>query len=42
VRFAVHVRNDYRDWTPPLVHLKALYGPGDHGEPVLTMMPDED
>ena len=43
VRFGVHVRNDNRDRTPPLVRLKALCGPGDHGEPVLTMMlPDED
>jgi hypothetical protein len=43
VRFAVHVRNDNRDRTPPLVRLKALCGPGDRGEPVVTvMMPDED
>jgi hypothetical protein len=43
VRFAVHVRNDNRERTPPLVRLKALCGPGDRGEPVLTvMMPDED
>ena len=43
VRFAVHVRNDNRDGTPPLVRLKALHGPGDHGEPVITvMLPDED
>jgi hypothetical protein len=43
VRFAVHVRNDNRERTPPLVHLKAICGPGDHGEPVLTvMLPDED
>jgi hypothetical protein len=43
VRFAVHVRNDNREGTPPLVRLKALYGPGDQGEPVITvMMPDED
>jgi hypothetical protein len=29
--------------TPPLVRLKALYGPGDYGEPVLTvMLPGED
>jgi hypothetical protein len=43
VRFGVHVRNDNRERTPPLVRLKALCGPGDHGEPVVTvMMPDED
>jgi hypothetical protein len=43
VRFGVHVRNDNRDGTPPLVRLKALCSPGDQGEPVVTvMMPDED
>lgn len=43
VRFAVHVRNDNREWTPPLVRLKALCGPGDQGEPVVTvMLPGED
>jgi hypothetical protein len=43
LRFAVHVRNDNRDRTPPLVRLKALCGPGDQGEPVVTvMMPEED
>jgi hypothetical protein len=43
VRFGLHVRNDNRDGTPPLVRLKALCGPGDQGEPVVTvMMPDED
>ncbi|HJT79458.1 MAG TPA: DUF6573 family protein [Gemmataceae bacterium] len=43
VRFGVHVRNDNRERTPPLVRLKALCGPGDHGEPVVTvMLPDED
>jgi hypothetical protein len=41
--FGVHVRNDNRDRTPPLVRLKALCGPGDHDEPVVTvMLPDED
>jgi hypothetical protein len=41
--FAVQVRNDNREGTPPLVRLKALCGPGDQGEPVITvMMPDED
>jgi hypothetical protein len=43
LRFAVHVRNDNRERTPPLVHLKAVCGPGDEGEPVVTvLMPDED
>ena len=43
VRFAVHVRNSNREGTPPLVRLKALCGPGDDGEPVLTvLLPDED
>jgi hypothetical protein len=42
VRFAVQVRNDNRERTPPLVQLKALCGPGDQGEPVLTvLLPDE-
>jgi Family of unknown function (DUF6573) len=43
VRFGVHVRNDNRGRTPPLVRLKAVCGPGDGGEPTITvMMPDED
>jgi hypothetical protein len=43
VRFGVHVRNDNRERTPPLVRLKAVCGPGDQGEPVLTvMLPTED
>jgi hypothetical protein len=43
VRFGVHVRNDNRERAPPLVRLKALCGPGDEGEPVVTvLMPDED
>ena len=42
VRFGVHVRNDNRAGTPPLVRLKAVCGRGDQGEPVLTVMrPDE-
>jgi hypothetical protein len=41
--FGVHVRNDNRDRMPPLVQLKAVCGPGDDGEPVVTVMtPDED
>jgi hypothetical protein len=43
VRFNVHVRDDNREGLPPLVRLKALCGPGDRGEPVITVMtPDED
>jgi hypothetical protein len=43
VRFAVHVRSDNRERTPPLVRLKAVCGPGDQGEAVVTvMLPDED
>ena len=43
LRFAVQVRNDNRRRTPPLVHLKAICGPGDQGEPVLTvLLSDED
>jgi hypothetical protein len=42
VRFAVHVRDDDREGTPPLVRLKAVRGPGDRGEPVITvLLPDE-
>jgi len=43
IRFSVHVRNDNRNRVPPLVWLKALCGPGNQGEPVITvLMPDED
>jgi hypothetical protein len=43
ISFGVHVRNDNREDTPPLVRLKAACGPGDAGEPVVTvMLPDED
>ena len=43
MRFGVHVRNDHREGTPPLVRLKALCGPGDDGElVVLVMLPEED
>jgi hypothetical protein len=43
VRLGVHVRNDNRESTPPLVRLKPLCGPGDSGAPVITvMMPEED
>jgi hypothetical protein len=43
VPFALHVRNDNREGTPPLVRLKAVSAPGDQGEPVITvMLPEED
>jgi hypothetical protein len=43
IRFALHVRNDNRERTPPLVRLKALCGPADDGEPVITVLePAED
>jgi hypothetical protein len=43
VQFGVHIRNDNRERTPPLMRLKAVCGPGDDGEPVITlMMPSED
>jgi hypothetical protein len=43
VSFALHVRNDHRDGTPPLVRLKAVAGPADDGAPCLTVMtPDGD
>jgi hypothetical protein len=43
VRFGVHVCNDNRDGTLPLVQLKAVCGPGDQGEPCITvMLPEED
>lgn len=43
ILFAVHVRNNNRNRVPPLVRLKAVCGPGDNGEPVITvMLPEED
>jgi hypothetical protein len=36
VRFKLSVRNDNR--RPRLVELKAVCGPGDEGEPVITVM----
>jgi hypothetical protein len=43
VPFALHVRNDSREGTPPLVRLRAVCGPGDRGGPVLTVpLPGED
>ncbi len=41
LRFKVYVRNDNR--CPRPVELKLLIGPGDHGEPVATLLlPEED
>jgi hypothetical protein len=43
IRFRLHVRNDNRDGTPPLIELKALCGPDDDGVPCITIMePSED
>jgi hypothetical protein len=43
VPFALHVRNDNRERTPPLVRLKAVAGPDDNAEPCITvMLPEED
>jgi hypothetical protein len=43
VNYAVRVRNDNREGMPPLVRLKAVCGPGDRGEPVITvLLPEED
>ena len=36
--FQLHVRNDNREGTPPLVTLKSICGPGDDGEPVITIL----
>jgi hypothetical protein len=41
LQFQLHVVTD--SISPTLVTLKAILGPGDHGEPVLTiLLPDED
>jgi hypothetical protein len=43
VRFGVHVRDDNRERTPPLVRLKAICGPNDDGSPCITvLLPEED
>ena len=42
--FCLHVRNDNRDRTPPLVNLKAVCGPRDNDDPqpaITVMLPDE-
>lgn len=42
-RFRLHVRGDNRERTPPQVELRSVCGPGDLGEPVITvMLPEED
>jgi len=38
LRFQLHVRQDNRNRTPPLVTLKLHIGPGDDPEPVLTIL----
>lgn len=38
VPFRVHVRNSNRGGVPPVVPLVAVCGPGDEGEPVVTVM----
>lgn len=41
--FHLHVRNDNRDATPPLVQLKSICGPNDDASPCITvMLPEED
>ena len=43
VYLELHVRNDNREGKTPVVSLKAVCGPGDQGEPVITvMLPEED
>jgi hypothetical protein len=43
VLFRLHVRNDNREGVPPLVTLKAVFGPDDDASPCITIMqPDED
>ena len=43
VLYGLHLRNDNRAGMPPLELLKAVCGPGDEGEPVITiMLPDEE
>ena len=34
----LHVRNDNREEMPRIVSLKAIFGPGNEGEPVITLM----
>jgi hypothetical protein len=43
VLYSLHVRNSSRSGAPPLVRLRAVCGPCDQGEPVITvMLPKED
>lgn len=36
--FQLHVRNNNKEGLPPLVTLKGICGPGDDGEPVVTIL----
>jgi hypothetical protein len=36
--FQLYVRNDNRKGMPPLVTLKAHYGPGDAGETIINIL----
>src|SRR6516164_7375676 len=36
VRFGVHVCSDNRERAPPLLRLRAVWGPGDDGSPRIT------
>jgi hypothetical protein len=40
--FALHVRNDNRERTPPLMRLKTVAGLDDNGEPSITVMVPEE
>lgn len=43
VFYSLHVRNDNKPGTPPLVQLRAVCGPGDDSRPTITIMcVDED
>jgi hypothetical protein len=43
VIYGLHVRNDNRDGTPPLVRLKSVCGPDDDASPCITIvLPYED
>jgi hypothetical protein len=43
VRYGVHVCNSDRERMPPLIQLKVLCGPNEHGSPCITvLLPKED
>src|SRR5262249_50483223 len=43
LRYGAHVRNNNRERTPPMVHLKALCGPNDDSSPcIAVLLPYED